>query len=436
MSLIVHALVALLFFSVITSSSEQSSPESSEGSPLVMVSHVRVTRQTKRVPQVVHPPLAHAPRIAKPLTHPVLAGHRPVFSRHELAKQSPTAPPNPTPEPPAPYSPNPQPTQVAIATPAPVQYPAVPVSVPTAAPIVAQRAVTPEPSVAPPTTAPTSRPSPAPAPAASVAPARATPQPTAAPTRAPATAPPKRVVQASPAPQKAAEGIASPRPTGAPTISPQHGISPTAGPKALASPGPAAVAPVKAKPAPPRAIELPPPTPTPAPTSRPRPAKTLPPKKRQAYSDLNARLRAMLPNGPVNPTLRRISPGAKGIYIGDPTPPPQVLAQTKFTYFTQPHKHLFGNAQNDRMMMWVKSIRKVGPVTLCTGWLLRFPPPPTAYGHIDTQTGKVQMSDPGPRPENAYAPITEENATIDCPAGQLLPYKFVASPAPSATPQK
>ncbi|MFN2528568.1 MAG: hypothetical protein ABR584_07615 [Candidatus Baltobacteraceae bacterium] len=433
-SLIVHALVALLFFALVTSSSQQSSPESSEGSPVVIASHVRVSQRTKSVPPVVKLPLTHAPRIGKPLARPVLAGHKPAFSRRELSKQNPSAPPDPTPVPPAPLSPNPQPTQVAVvARPAPVQYPAVPVNIPTAAPVVAQRALTPEPSLAPPTTAPTSKPSPAPVAPATAKPVKVTPQPTAAPTRVPATAAPREPVQASPAPQKTAEGVPSPRPTGVPTTSPQRGVSPTAGPKALASPGRAPQAPVKSRPAPPKPIALPPPTPTPAPTPRPRPTKTVPPKKQQAYSDLNARLRGMLPSGPVTPTTTRFSPGASGAYFGDPTPPPQVLAVTKFTYVAGPHKHMFGNAQNDRMIMYVKSTRRIGPATLCTGWLLIFPSPQASYGQINMQNGKLQTN-PAPRPDNNIQPEIQESATIDCPAGQLQPYRPRTSPAPSSTP--
>lgn len=400
---------------------------------MVILSHVRVSQRTKSVPPVVKPPLTHAPKIGKPLARPVLTGHKPVVSRRELAKQNPSAPPNPTPVPPAPFSPNPQPTQVAVvATPAPVQYPAVPVNIPTAAPVVAQRA-TPEPSLAPPTTAPTANPSPAPVAPATAQPVKTTPQPTAAPTRVPATAAPKQFIQASPAPQKTSEGVPSPRPTSVPTTSPQRGVGPTAGPKALGSPGRAPLAPVKAKPAPPKPIALPPPTPTPTP--RPRPAHPLSPKKKQAYSDLNARLRGMLPSGTVTPTTKRYAPGASAVgAIGHPTPPPEVLAVTKFTYFTPPHKHMFGNAQNESFMMWVTSTRRIGPVTFCTGWLVRFPSPRAAFGSIDMQTGKLSNADPGPRPESGFQSIIEENATIDCPAGQLQRYKPGTSPAPSPTP--
>ncbi|MBC5815494.1 MAG: hypothetical protein GIW97_03035 [Candidatus Eremiobacteraeota bacterium] len=143
----------------------------------------------------------------------------------------------------------------------------------------------------------------------------------------------------------------------------------------------------------------------------------------------------MLPNGPVTPATKRFSPGASAVgAVGDPTPPPQVLAVTKFTYVAGTHKHMFGNAQNDRIIMYVKSTRRVGPVTLCTGWLLRFPSAGASFGQIDMQNGKMSTAGPGPRPENGFQPIIEENATIDCPAGQLQLYKPGASPAPSPTP--
>ncbi|MDP9018982.1 MAG: hypothetical protein M3N19_11780, partial [Candidatus Eremiobacteraeota bacterium] len=159
-SLIIHALAALLFFSVLTASSEQSSPESIEGSPVLTVSHVQVSTRTKSVPPVVHPPLTHAPVIAKPQARPVLAGHRAVPTHRELAKEDKKAPPNPTPAPVAPFSPNPQQTQVAVATPAPARIAAVPIDVPSAPPIVAQKAISPQPTAAPATAPPTAKPSP------------------------------------------------------------------------------------------------------------------------------------------------------------------------------------------------------------------------------------------------------------------------------------
>ncbi|GAC1393952.1 MAG: hypothetical protein NVSMB31_13820 [Vulcanimicrobiaceae bacterium] len=450
-SFIIHALAALLFVAVVTSSSEQSSPESIEGSAVLSVSHVQVSRQTKSVPPVVHPPETHAPKIAKPLARPVLAGHRAVPTHRELAKQDKKAPPNPTPAPVAPFSPNPQQTQVAVSTPAPAQIASVPVDIPSARPIIAQKAVAPQPTAAPPTAPPSAKPSPAPVATQAPQPVKASPQPTAAPTqqpskapaapvataaptRAPATEAPRTVVPSSPAPVHSAAGISSPAPTGAPSPSAQHGVSPTAGPKGQASPGQGPLPKSSAKPQPARPIAVPP-TPAPAtPSPRPQPAKTLSPKKQQAYSDLADRLRGLLPNGPVVPTTKRYSPGASGVGpITHPTPPPEVLARTKFLF--DPPRPKYGASHMDRIIMWVTSVSKNGPLTICHGWLLDFPRPPAAYGTTAARSplhgGAIVLDNPGPRPENNIMPRITADASVDCDAGQLKPFNPQAAPSPA-----
>ena len=53
----------------------------------------------------------------------------------------------------------------------------------------------------------------------------------------------------------------------------------------------------------------------------------------------------------------------------EPTPPPEVLARTKYMYETR------GVGNEARVKMWVTSARKSGPTTICTGWLVRYPQP-------------------------------------------------------------
>ena len=58
--------------------------------------------------------------------------------------------------------------------------------------------------------------------------------------------------------------------------------------------------------------------------------------------------------------------------------------------------------------MWVTAIRKGGPITSCTGWLLRIPwpfPPNIGGGR-----------------QRAPEPIIEPDRTFVCPAHYLRPY--------------
>lgn len=429
-SLIIHALVALLFFSVLTSSSEQSAPESLEGSSTLTVSRVRVV-QRKSAPPVVHPPQTNAPRVGPPKARPVLAGHPPVTHHRELAKQNPKAPANPTPAPAAPFSPNPQPSQVAIAMPRPAPLPEVPQRVPNAPPVAMKQTVaTPQPTVAPATPAPSPKPTPAPQQRATVKPVPASPAPTAGPTAAPSKAP---VVAASSAPvpkPSPAAGIASPSPTSVPSPSAQRGTSATPGPKPLSSAGKIPL-PLKAQPA--RPIQLPP-TPTPPPpTPRPKPSKTPSAKRAEQLNDLRNRLLSALPHAPVTPTQGHYNGTASIAKPGDPSPPPDVLARTKFIYEAGGAKgfKLFGGSEQ-RMKMYVTSIKKHGALSTCTGWVVRYPQGSApAFGRLDS-SGKLNTGYPGRGGANSYEPVIETNATFECETSRLQP--FTPPPAPSPSP--
>lgn len=400
----------------------------------------------------MQPPVAHAPKIGKPLARPVLAGHPPVPQHHLLAKQNPHAPPNPTPAPVAPFSPNPNPSQVAIVTPAPAQVAQVPASIPTAPPLIApQRVASAPPTIAPPTAAPTAKPSAAPSAQPTAKPVQPTAAPSAQPTNAPvaatsaptiapakvATAAPKAVAEQSPSPQKPLPGIASPAPTGAPKPSTQHGQNASPGPKPLASSG---AAPVRspAKPQAPRPIQI---ASTPVPTARPspspRPLKTLPPAKTKAYGDLNSRLKGLLPNGPVQVHVGHYTP--KSYFIGYPTPPPQVLAATKFLYENKNVKgfwRIFGG-QEQRVVMYVTGVKNHGAMSTCTGWLIRFPlksgPYRAAAASGPFRGGPVVADQPGPPGNNQLDPVVEENVTFECETARLQKYVPGAS-AGSAAP--
>lgn len=370
-SLLVHAIVAVVLFSLATSSSEQSAPESVSSSAIISVSReTPVKPQPAAVPNVAAP-VPHAPvlprRVAAAQPRSA-APHPPV--RHELSKFAPTAPPNPTPAPASSTAPNPLPTQAVIAvTPAPVEA-AVPTSAP--AQIVAATIKVPPTAAPKPKLQPTAAPSRAPQPtAAPRTPSPATPRPepsaltaTAAPIvamvtpRPMATAgSPNQVHVPSPAPAASAKGTAS-----------------TPGPHPAGSPGPKGVAPVKSQ-APARPIQAAP---------SPRPAAVQSASKGRA--SLNQRLQNMIPTGSPQPTpashaVQHYS-FLKGLVptpVPEPTPPPQVLAQTHFLYQedvgSQRWKQSYlGTAPEEQSVkMYVTSVKRIGPVAWCSGWVVRSP---------------------------------------------------------------
>ncbi len=153
----------------------------------------------------------------------------------------------------------------------------------------------------------------------------------------------------------------------------QHGTAPTPGPKAVGSPGPRGVAPVKTV-AIPRPVQAPPATPRPAPV-------TTAGKK---HPSLNQRLQSLIPTaGPsVSPAppksynlLGNIAPTPEP----EPTPPPDVIAATKFLYEENVgaerwKQSYLGTAPEERYIkMYVTSVKQVGFIKWCTGWVVRAP---------------------------------------------------------------
>ncbi|MBV8656005.1 MAG: hypothetical protein JO160_08160, partial [Candidatus Eremiobacteraeota bacterium] len=362
-SLLLHALFALLFFSILTSSSQEGATENTSGEIVTIERRAPVTVANAPAAPQPAPPVPHAPRIA-PIQHAPLVqpqAQRMPQNRHELARIAPTAPPNPRPIPQQTPQPNPQPTQNVYEVQPQNQAPAAPLSVPTVAPIAV--AVKPVSSLAPspaPTSAPSARPSPKPPAPTAVPSARpATPgpvTPSAAPTAAAVA------VRASSAPT-ASPGVPSPSPTST-ALAKTPGTAPSPGPKGVGSPGPQAGSGKETKPGPQRPIKI-------APTPSPQPRET--PSPKPSGIDLNAKLRALLPNNPVNPTSKQYTPSFSLRGRMEPTPPPDVLAKTRYIY-----RSLRGT---ERVVMWVTDAHKAGPTTMCTGWLVRYPvdgTPPTS----------------------------------------------------------
>jgi hypothetical protein len=365
-SLILHALFALLVFSVATSSSEQASSESVQGAQIVMVTSQAVPKTVAVAVPHAAPPVPHArtaPRQAA--TQPRSAPPHPLV-HHELSKFAPTAPPNPTPAPEASAAPNPQPTQPEIAlTPLPIVA-AVPTSVP--ARVVAATIHAP-PTARPtqaPTAAPTARPIPKieqpKAPQATFAPliARAAPQAIVTPGMT------SQVQIRKPTP-----GVPSPGPTRLPQPAISHGGAASPGPKTVGSPGPKGIAPVKSS-VPAKPIQTVPATPRPAPAQG-KPAS-------RASRNLNQRLRNILPTpGPYAiATPRMYKADVSRLRPVEPTPPPAILALTKFIYTENVGGNWkiwpLGSAPEERAIkMYVTSVRQVAGVKWCTGWVVRQP---------------------------------------------------------------
>jgi hypothetical protein len=167
------------------------------------------------------------------------------------------------------------------------------------------------------------------------------------------------------------------------------------------------------------------PTPSPAPGSASRAAHPGP--------DINAKLRALLPTtGGVPPSRIHYAPGYKAIGTQlDPTPPPDVIARTKFLYETA------SSGNEKRTKMWVTAVRKTGPVTLCTGWLVRYPEPPTmgSIGPINGANNGTQIRIGGGRGAGVLspgaagqAPIIEVDVTYVCSGRRLVPFVPPATP--------
>jgi hypothetical protein len=451
-SLLIHALLALLLFSVLASSSQEGATESVQGGEVVTITRTSpIVVANQPASSHAAPPVPHAPVVA-PLRHAPLAqpqSQRLPVNRHELAKTAPTAPPNPRPIPQQTPQPNPQPTQNIFETQPHNALPAAPVNVPTVAPIAV--ALKPPPTTAPspaPTAAPSARPSPKP-PAPIVKPSAKTATPAPAVPKASPTA--AAVARASPAPSASAApaarasvapaerpGVPNPSPTRAPAaVAKNAGTAPSPGPSGGPSPGPNAGAAAKRVSAPARPVEI---RPTPVPAVRVTPG----PKPKSA-PNINAKLRALLPNNPVNPTSKSYTPTLSLRGKLEPTPPPDVLAKTKYIYEVQ------GTGNEARVKMWVIAARKAGPTTICTGWLVRYPQavrggysvaaaPDPSIVHSNTQGGPANgtqisigggaRSEPPLSPFDAgIAPIVDGMVSQPCDGRLLKPY--VPSPVSS-----
>jgi hypothetical protein len=427
-SLFIHALLAALLFSVLVSSSEQGASENVQGGEVITLSRtspVVVANQPVSTQAVV--PVPRVREIA-PLRHAALTApqaQRLPQNRHELAKSAPTAPPNPQPIPQTSPQPNPQPTQNVFEVHPSNEVPAAPLSIPTVGPVaVALKA--------PPTAAPSPAPSSAPVASASPRP----PAPKASPSARPAT-PAPAVPKAAPTAASVAHattapvsGVPSPSPTSTAAVARTAGTAPKPAPSGGASPGPRTGNGPTSQNAPARPIEV---RPIPTPSVR---ATRAP--KTQSAPNLNAKLRALLPNNPVNPSSKQYTPTYSLRGRLEPTPPPDVLERTKYIY------EVHGTGNEARVKMWVLAARKAGPTTICTGWLVRYPQPirggyaglPSdahagpANGTQITIGGGPGAHEPLGPFEAGLAPIVDGIVSQPCDGRLLVPYAPSAGSSP------
>ncbi len=137
-SLLIHALLAALLFTVLVSSSEEGANENVAGGEIVTLSRsspVAVANQpaqARAVEPVPNVPVVAPPRHAPPV---LPQAQRQQVNHHELAKTAPSAPPNPLPIPQRTPQPQPAPTENTVETHPAAQLPAAPVTVPTVGPV-------------------------------------------------------------------------------------------------------------------------------------------------------------------------------------------------------------------------------------------------------------------------------------------------------------
>jgi hypothetical protein len=131
----------------------------------------------------------------------------------------------------------------------------------------------------------------------------------------------------------------------------------------------------------------------------------------------------MLPNNPVVPTTKSYAGHASLAGRLDPTPPPEVLAQTKYIYKSR------GGGSDSEVVMWVTSMHKAGVTTMCTGWLVRYPLNESPPGGFAPANG-TQISVGGAAHAGVMPPIVEGIVTEACEGRLLVPYAGSSAPSP------
>ncbi len=148
----------------------------------------------------------------------------------------------------------------------------------------------------------------------------------------------------------------------------------------------------------------------------------------------------------MNPTSKSYTPTSVLRGRLEPTPPPDVLAKTKYMYEVR------GTGNEARIKMWVTAARKAGPTTICTGWLVRYPQamrggyavaagPDPSIVHSNTQGGAAngtqiaiggagKAEQPLSPFDAGIAPIVDGIVSQPCDGRLLVPY----APSPVSSP--
>ena len=173
---------------------------------------------------------------------------------------------------------------------------------------------------------------------------------------------------------------------------------------------------------------------------RPTPVPASPAPKSRTAPNINDKLRSLLPNNPVHPASKQYTPTISLHGRLEPTPPPDVLAKTKYLYEVR----RTGNELS--VKMWVTAAHKEGPTTICTGWLVRYPQPErggyaplpsNVQANSGTPNGtQISIGGGGPAHEPlspfdaGIAPIVDGMVTQACDGRLLAPYAPSAAPSP------
>lgn len=132
----------------------------------------------------------------------------------------------------------------------------------------------------------------------------------------------------------------------------------------------------------------------------------------------------MLPHNPVHPETKTYAPPISLRGTLEPTPPPSVLAETKYLYRSS-------GGSEARVEMWVTSVRKAGPTTICTGWLVRWPYNASASHAGDfAPANGTQISIGGARSPGVLPPVIDGIVTLPCEGRLLVPYEPSSAPSP------
>lgn len=115
----------------------------------------------------------------------------------------------------------------------------------------------------------------------------------------------------------------------------------------------------------------------------------------------------------------------------EPTPPPEIVALTKFTFQER------GAGSDALDKMWVTGTHREGPALICDGWMLRYPQSSQPATQVGTAThpvaGNIGVNigiGGGANAGGLGVPIVEATAHVTCTERALVPFTPPSSPSP------